>query len=175
MSNGSEGEVTITDDHRSATATLQVGDEAPDFTLSTHNEGELNLHWYRGRKNVVLAFYPGDFTPICATQIPGYQVVIDEFEKYNAQLLAISVDSIACHTAWARSLGGLFFPLMSDYYPHGEVARKYGVLNEKRGYAERTVFLIDMAGKLRWVERLQPFDLPDNNELFRQLAKLNKD
>jgi alkyl hydroperoxide reductase subunit AhpC len=101
--------------------------------------------------------------------------VIDEFEKHHAQLLAISVDSIACHAAWARSLGGLSFPLMSDYYPHGEMSRKYGVLNEKRGYAERTVFLIDRQGKIRWIERLQPFDLPDNNELFRRLAKLNKE
>jgi peroxiredoxin (alkyl hydroperoxide reductase subunit C) len=170
----SGGDVSITDDRRSAAESLQIGDEAPDFTLPTHNEGELNLHWYRGRKNVVLAFYPGDFTPVCATQVPEYQTMIDRFHQYNAQLLAISVDSVACHTAWARALGGLSFPLMSDYYPHGEVAKKYGVLNEKRGYAERTVFLIDMEGKIRWIERLQPFELPDNEELFRQLAQLQK-
>jgi len=166
--------VTITENTRHAAESLRVGDEAPDFTLPTHNEGELNLRWYRGRKHVVLAFYPGDFTPVCATQVPAYQQLIDRFEQYNAQLLAISVDSVACHTAWARSLGGLSFPLMSDYYPHGEVARKYGVLNDKRGYAERTVFLIDMEGKIRWIERLQPFELPDNEELFRQLARLQK-
>lgn len=173
MSNNLKGLVSITDDHRSAEQVLKVGDETPDFTLPTHNEGELNLAWYQGRKNVVLAFYPGDFTPVCATQVPEYQAVIDMFEKYNAQLLAISVDSVACHAAWAKSLGGFSFPLMSDYYPHGEVAEKYGVLN-KNGYAERTVFLIDMKGKIRWVENLEPFDLPDNDELFNQLAKLNK-
>ena len=166
--------VSITDNHRSAEKVLSVGDDAPDFTLATHNEGELNLAWYRGRKNVVLAFYPGDFTPVCATQVPEYKAVIDKFEKYNAQLLAISVDSVACHTAWAKSLGGLSFPLMSDYYPHGEVAGKYGVLN-KKGYAERTVFLIDMEGKIRWIENLEPFELPDNDELFRQLEKLNRE
>lgn len=175
MNSSKDSEVSITDDHRSTADTLKVGDEAPDFTLPTHNEGELNLRWYRGRQHVVLAFYPGDFTPICATQVPGYQVVMDKFEKYNAQLLAISVDSIACHAAWAKSLGGLSFPLMSDYYPHGAVSGKYGVLNEKRGYAERTVFLIDLAGKIRWIERLQPFDLPDNEDLFKQLARLNKE
>ncbi|MFQ6009459.1 MAG: peroxiredoxin [Candidatus Zixiibacteriota bacterium] len=172
MNSRNNSDVSITEDRRRTTDALQVGDEAPDFTLPTQNEGELNLRWYRGRKHVVLAFYPGDFTPICATQIPEYQAVMEEFDKYNAQLLAISVDSMACHAAWAKSLGGLSFPLMSDYYPHGEVARKYGVLNEKK---ERTVFLIDREGKIRWIERLQPFDLPDNEELFRQLARLNKE
>jgi len=150
----------------------KVGDYAPDFTLPTHNEGELNLAWYRSRKNVILAFYPGDFTPVCSTQIPGYQAVFARLEENNAQLLGISVDSVACHKAWAKSLGGLSFPLMSDYYPHGEVAGKYRVLN-KKGYAERTVFLIDMEGKIRWIERLSPFELPNNDELFRQLEKLN--
>ncbi len=163
------GDVSITEDHRSAPQLLHIGDEAPDFTLPTHNEGELNLRWYRGRKNVVLAFYPGDFTPVCATQVPGYQPLLNKFEQYNTQLLAISVDSIACHAAWARSLGGLSFPLMSDYYPHGEVAKKYGVLNRK-GYAERTIFLIDIEGRIRWIELLEPYDLPNNDELFRQLA-----
>lgn len=152
---------------------LKPGDTAPDFTLPTHNEGELNLAWYRTRKNVVLAFYPGDWTPVCAAQIPGYQHVLDEFEKYNCQLLAISVDSVPSHIAWARSHGGLSFPLMADYYPHGRVARLYGVLSE-RGYAERAVFLIDKAGVIRFVEKVPPTELPDNTELFRHLAALEK-
>ena len=83
---------------------LKVGDPAPDFTLPSHNEGELNLAWYQGRRNVVLAFYPADWTPVCANQIPGYQAVLDKFEQCDAQLLAISVDSIPCHRAWAKSL-----------------------------------------------------------------------
>ncbi|MEW6050008.1 MAG: peroxiredoxin [Candidatus Zixiibacteriota bacterium] len=151
----------------------QVGDQAPDFTLPTHNEGELNLAWYRGRKNVVLAFYPGDWTPVCAAQIPGYQHVLDEFEKYNCQLLAISVDSVPSHVAWAKSLGGLSFPLMSDYHPHGRVARLYGVLSE-RGYAERAVFLVDKSGVVRYAEKVPPTELPDNTELFRRLARLER-
>lgn len=156
---------------RSETDTLKVGDEAPDFTLPTHNEGELNLEWYEGRKNIVLAFYPGDWTPVCATQVPGYQNIIDEFEKYEAQLLAISVDSVPCHKAWARSLGGLSFPLMSDFWPHGGVAEKYGVLTN-RGYAERAIFLIDKQGIIRYIEIVHPAQLPDNNELFRRLGGL---
>jgi len=150
---------------------LAVGDPAPDFTLPTHNEGELNLAWYQGRKNVVLAFYPGDWTPVCATQIPEYQKIFQRFEQYNCQLLCISVDSVPCHKAWAKSLGGLPFPLMSDFYPHGEISRKYGAFIE-RGYSDRVVFLIDMKGVIRYIERVDLARLPDNDRLFDQLAQL---
>jgi peroxiredoxin len=150
---------------------LNVGDEAPDFTLPTHNEGELNLRWYRGRKPVVIAFYPMDWTPGCATHIPGYQVIYDKFEEFGVQLLCISVDSIPCHTAWAKSFGGFSFPLMSDYYPHGDVCEKYGVLNP-RGFADRTVFLIDKSGIIRYIDRIQQADMPDNIELFRHIMAL---
>ncbi|MFZ5981033.1 MAG: redoxin domain-containing protein [Candidatus Zixiibacteriota bacterium] len=148
-----------------------MNDPAPDFTLPTHNEGELNLAWYRNRKNVVLAFYPGDWTPVCSTQIPGYQEIYDQFEKYDCQLLGISVDSIPCHIAWAKSLGGLSYPLMSDYYPHGRVAKMYGVLTE-RGYADRVVFLIDKAGIIRYIQKVKPVELPDNDALLAQLSRL---
>ncbi len=151
---------------------LIVGDPAPDFTLATHNEGELNLAWYQGRKNVVLAFYPADWTPVCATQVPEYQKNIERFDEFDCQLLCLSCDSVPCHIAWAKSLGGLEFPLMADFWPHGEVARKYGVLGRK-GYAERTVFLIDKEGIIRWIERLHPANLPNNDDLFEQLAKLD--
>ena len=150
---------------------LSPGDAAPDFTLPTHNEGELNLAWYQGRKNVVLAFYPGDWTPVCATQIPEYQKIIDRFEQHQCQLLCISVDSIPCHKAWAKSLGGLSFPLMSDFYPHGEVCRRYGALTS-RGYSDRVVFLIDRKGIIRFIERVDMAQLPDNDSLFDELAKL---
>lgn len=150
---------------------LKVGDAAPDFTLPSHSEGELNLAWYQGRKNVVLAFYPGDWTPVCATQIPEYQHLMQEFEKYDAQLLCVSVDSVPCHKAWARSLGGLSFPLMSDFYPHGEVAARYGLLTD-RGYAQRAVFVIDKEGIIRYIERVDLTRIPDNEALFKQLAQL---
>lgn len=150
---------------------LKVNDPAPDFTLPTHNEGELNLAWYQGRKNVVLAFYPGDWTPVCATQIPEYQKFLDRFEQFDCQLLCVSVDSVPCHKAWARSLGGLSFPLMSDFFPHGEVAQKYGLLTD-RGYASRAVFLIDKQGRIRYIERVDLARLPDNDRLFEELARL---
>lgn len=150
---------------------MKVGDPAPDFTLPTHNEGELNLAWYQGRKNVVLAFFPAAFTPVCATQVPEYQKVIEKFDEFDCQLLCLSVDSIPSLMAWARSLGGLSFPIMSDFWPHGEVSMMYGNLNGK-GYANRTVFLIDKKGVIRWIERLDPAQLPNNDDLFEQLEKL---
>jgi peroxiredoxin (alkyl hydroperoxide reductase subunit C) len=142
----------------------QVGDPAPDFTLMTHEEGELNLAWYQGRKNVILAFYPGDFTPVCSVQIPGYNALMDFFEEYECQLFGLSVDSPACHVAWAKSLGGLAYPLMSDFYPHGEVARRYGVLSVK-GYAERAVFLVDKKGVIRYIQKVHPAEMPDSDAL----------
>jgi len=150
---------------------LQAGDPAPDFTLPTHNEGELNLAWYQGRKNVILAFYPGDWTPVCTAQIPGYIPLMDTFGRHHAQVLGISVDSVPCHIAWARSLGGVPFPLMADYYPHGEVAGKYGVLSPK-GYTQRVVFLIDKKGIIRYVENPPLTELPDNKALIEALVEL---
>lgn len=153
---------------------LQVGDPAPDFTLPTHNEGELNLSWYQGRKNVVLAFYPADWTPVCSTQIPSYSSLIDRFEELNTQVLGISVDSVPCHLAWAKSLGGLTYPLFSDFYPHGDVARRYGVLNGK-GFSERAVFVVDKNGVIRFIQRVHPAQLPDNEELLKALEELEAD
>jgi peroxiredoxin len=156
---------------RHSTSVLSVGDEAPDFSLETHNEGELNLSWYRGRKNIVLAFYPADWTPVCATQIPGYHNIIDEFERFDCQVLGVSCDSVPCHMAWAKSLGGLSFPLMSDFHPHGRVAEMYGVLGPK-GYAERALFVINKAGIINYVEIVNPSELPDTETLFKKLAAL---
>lgn len=155
------------------TVDLRIGDEAPDFTLQSHSEGELNLSWYRGRKAVVLAFYPGDWTPVCATQIPAYEPILSRIEALGCQLLAISCDSIPCHRAWAKSLGGISFPLMSDFWPHGEVCRRYGVFNQ-RGFSNRVVFVIDKAGVVRYIERLELGRIPDNETLLKFLSTLEQ-
>ena len=153
--------------------TLQIGDVAPDFTLPTHNEGELNLKWYRGRKNVVLAFYPGDWTAVCGNHIAQYKSIIEQLTNLDCQLFGISVNSIPSHIAWAKSLGGLMFPLMSDFYPHGEVCQKYGVFNEY-GYSNRVVFLIDKKGIIRFIDDVDLSLVPDNEKLLSELAKLPK-
>ncbi len=164
--------MAATDASRNTTRTLKVGDVAPDFTLPTHNEGRLNLHWYRGRKNVVLAFYPGDWTPVCTAQIPEFQSLLEKFNDQSTQVLGISVDSVPCHVAWAKSLGGISFPLMADYYPHGEVAQLYGVLSD-RGFAERVVLLIDKAGVIRYIDNVDLAKTPSTDRLLDELAKLS--
>lgn len=152
----------------------KVGELAPDFTLPSHNEGELNLAWYRGRKNVVLAFYPGDWTPVCSNQIPGYSKRIGEFDRLNCQLFGISVDSIPCHIEWAKSMGGLHYPLMADFHPHGAVSRLYGVFNDSYGTANRVVFLIDIEGVIRFIQSPPYSAVPDNDELLEQLSALQE-
>lgn len=152
---------------------LNVGDQAPDFTLFTHNEGELNLAWYQTRSNVVLVFYPGDWTPVCGNHISIYERDFEEIDSRNTKILAISVDSIFCHRAWAKSMGGFSFPLMSDYFPHGEVSEKYGVLN-KRGYANRFIFLIDKSGVIQYIEDVGNSVVPDNKQLLAEIDKLSQ-
>jgi len=153
----------------------RIGDLAPDFTLPTHNEGELNLSWYRGRKNVLLAFFPAAWTPVCATHVPNYQHDLTAFDRLECQILGISVDSLPSLTAWAKNLGGLSFPLMSDFWPHGEVAAKYGVLYENKGFAERVIFIIDKKGIIRYVEHVPIAEVPDNKKVLAILKDLQKE
>ncbi|MEE8577405.1 MAG: redoxin domain-containing protein [candidate division Zixibacteria bacterium] len=161
----------MSDYPRHSTSKVKVGDKAPDFTLNSHSDGEVNLGWYAGRKNVVLAFYPADWTPVCTSQMPSYSAVVDRFDQYDCQILGISVDSVPCHIQWAKSLGGLSFPLLADFFPHGGVAEAYGVLKSK-GYAERAIFIIDKFGIIQHIEIVNPSEMPDEKLLFEQLAAL---
>ena len=153
----------------------RVGDLAPDFTLPTHNEGELNLAWYRGRKNVLLAFFPAAWTPVCAAHVPNYQQDIAAFDRLDCQVLGISVDSLPSLMAWAKTLGGLSFPLMSDFWPHGNIAMKYGVLYSRKGFAERVVFVIDKEGIIRDIDRVPLAEVPDNKKALAVLSKIEKE
>ena len=113
---------------------LKVGDTAPDFKLpctTGDKPGEFQLSSYRG-KNVVLAFYPFDFTPVCTAEMPTFESELAKFAAHNAQVVGISTDSVPCHVAFQRSLGGLTYPLASDKWPHGEVARAYGIFPAAR-------------------------------------------
>src|SRR5579863_9299568 len=105
-------------------AALKVGEEVPDFELPAvvgSIKSQFKLSDYRGKKNVVLAFYPADWTPVCASQLPALNTDLERFGAYDAQLVAISVDSIPSHTAWQKKeIGVLGFPLGSDFYPHGD-------------------------------------------------------
>lgn len=150
---------------------LKIGDRARDFELLSHLGGKVRLSDYKGKKNVVIAFYPRDWTPVCTNQIPSYEQELQRFERLDTQVLAISVDSVYCHQAWQKTLGGIMYPLLSDSEPHGEVSRKYGVLTES-DFADRVVFVVDKKGIIRHIDHVGAPNLPNNEGLFRVLENL---
>lgn len=107
--------------------------------------------------------------------MPGYQANLDKFAGFDAQVVGISVDSVASHIAWQKSLGGLSYPLASDFYPHGKTAEEYGVLRTGPpipGISERAIFIVDQEGKIAFAQVYQLSDVPPDEELFRALGKL---
>lgn len=104
--------------------------------------------------------------------MPAYEADLERFKGYDAQVLGISVDSVPCNTAWARSLGGLSYDLLSDFEPKGEVARKFGAYRDKDGISERALFIVDKSGKIAFKDIHDIADQPDNEELLEVLRKL---
>jgi peroxiredoxin len=127
---------------------LPAGAPAPDFTLSSSMHTQVSLSDYRG-KPVILAFYPADWSPTCGDQLALYNEILPEFERFDAQLLGISVDGRWSHKAYAEARN-LRFPLLSDFEPKGAVARRYGVYNPETGQCDRALFVIDAEGIIRW-------------------------
>jgi len=145
---------------------LKVGDEAPDFELRSHRGGTVTLSGFRGKRQVVVAFHPLAFTPVCAAQMCGYEADLSRFDAANAAVLGISIDAQPAKSAWAQSLGPISFDLLSDFHPHGEVAQKYGVYRAKDGISERAIFVVDKAGKIAWAKVYDIPQQPDNADVF---------
>jgi|SRR5579871_6203976 len=154
----------------SSTRTLKVGDRAPEIALRSHTGEDFKLSEQRGH-TVVLAFYPFAFTPVCSNQVPTYEAELDRFTKYGAAVVGISTDSRHANAAWAKSLGGISFPLLSDFYPHGAVAEAYGILRPE-GMAERALFIVDKDGVIRYIDVHELGEQPDEEQLFEELARL---
>jgi peroxiredoxin len=152
---------------------LTPGDAAPDFELRSHRGGSVKLSDLRG-KNVVVAFHPLAFTPVCARQMCSYESDMKRFEAADAAVLGISIDPQPSKTAWARELGVTTFDLLSDNHPYGEVARKFGVFREKEGFAERAVFVIDKNGKVAWTRTYDIPEHPQNDDVFSALSALGR-
>jgi peroxiredoxin len=147
------------------TSGLPVGAKAPDFTLPDATGTPVRLRDLRGHP-VVLVFYPLDWSPGCSQQLDLYQQEFDEFRTRDAHLLAISPDSIYSHGAWA-AVRGLTIPLLSDFHPKGEVARRYQVWREPDGFSERAVYVIDPAGCISYAH-VSPYlhHIPDLDDLL---------
>ena len=152
---------------------LPEGTDAPDFELrSTAERGKTRLTEFRGRP-VVLVFYPGDFSPVCSDQLTLYNELLPEFERYDAQLLGISVDSLWSHLAFARDRK-LRFPLLADFHPKGAVSKQYGVYDEDKGISERALYVIDRDGKISW-SYLSPRDVnPGADGILEALEALGR-
>src|SRR5438105_9661189 len=129
---------------------LAVGSRAPDVTLRDPNNDPISLNQYRGSP-VVLVFYPLDWSPTCSDQLSLYQSELSQFEAFGARLVGISVDSIYSHGAWA-AVRGITFPLLADFEPKGEVARRYNVYRAGDGFSERALYVVDAEGVIRYAQ-----------------------
>jgi len=152
---------------------VKIGDQAPDFTLPSVSGEKVTLSQYRGKKNVVISFVPAAWTPVCSDQWPGYNIVKDMFDMNDAVLLGITVDNIPTLYAWTKQMGKLWFPVLSDFWPHGEVAAKYGVLRSE-GVSERALFYIDKKGIIRDIQVNDINKRPDLEYCATALDQMNK-
>jgi peroxiredoxin len=150
---------------------VKAGDRAPDFQLPAVAGGKVMLSQYQGRKNVVLSFVPAAWTPVCSDQWPGYNIVQDLFDAHDAVLLGITVDNIPTLFSWTNQMGRLWFPVLSDFYPHGKVASAYGVLRSD-GTSERALFVIDKQGIIRYIDVHDINERPPLEVLIAELEKL---
>lgn len=163
------GELKPTD----SVAALKPGMPAPDFTLPATDGKKVTLSSFKGKKNVVLSFVPAAFTPVCSQQWPGYNIAKDFFASSDAVLIGIAVDNVPSLYAWTNDMGDLWFPVVSDFWPHGAVAKSYGVLRSD-GMAERSLFVIDKEGVIQYVDVHDINSAPRLEDLVKELQKLGK-
>jgi peroxiredoxin len=154
-------------------APLPAGTRAPDFELPAKPGETVSLSELRGQP-VILAFYPGDWSPVCSDQLALYQEVLPEFQRFGAELLGVSVDGVWSHLAFATDRN-LHFPLLADFEPKGEVARAYNVYRTEDGTSERALYVIDATGVVRW-SYVSPVDVnPGADGILRALENLEKE
>jgi mycoredoxin-dependent peroxiredoxin len=149
---------------------IDVGAEAPDFTLKDQNNQEVRLSDFRGRKTVLLVFYPLAFTGTCQGEMTEIKDNLTEYENESVQVLTVSVDSPYSHKVWAEREG--YDPLLSDFWPHGAVAKAYGVFREATGVANRGTFVIDRSGTVRYAETQEPGEARDQKPWRTALAEI---
>ncbi len=148
---------------------IEPGSEAPDFALPDQDGNIVKLEDLRGQ-TTVLVFYPNDFSPVCTDQLNVYQEVLADLEAEGAKLYGVSVDSAWCHKAFQQHLG-ISIPLLADFNPKGEVARAFGIYNEKYGVSARALAVIGPDGVVKWSYKSpSPLEIPGANLIFDALA-----
>ncbi|MFD2288501.1 redoxin domain-containing protein [Pedobacter petrophilus] len=151
---------------------LEKGTTAPDFQLNATPDQKIKLSDFKG-KNVILAFYPADWSPVCGDQMALYNEMLKYFSKHDAQMIGISVDSAWCHNAFQQDRK-LHFPLLADFEPKGEVSKAYGVYDDEVGESKRALYVIDQEGKIAW-SYLSPTAVnPGADGILNALEELEK-
>jgi peroxiredoxin len=148
---------------------IAVGQTAPEFTLKDQSQKEVKLSDFAGKRNVVLMFYPLDFSPICTNEHACFVNDLKQFEKLDAQVLGLSVDSVWAHKAFAEKMG-IGYPLLADFHPRGAVADKFGVYLADKGITGRAIAIINKAGKIAWFKNYDIPVVPDMKEVAQALA-----
>ena len=150
---------------------IAVGQTAPDFTLTDQGQKDVRLSDLRG-KNVVLAFYPLDWSPVCSKEHACFANDLPTFEGVNAQVLGISVDSVWSHKAFAEKMG-IHYPLLADFQPKGAVSSQFGLYLADKGITNRATVIVDKQGVVRYVQVYEILSQRNNDDLVAELKKLN--
>ncbi len=148
---------------------IAVGQTAPDFTLKDQSQKEIKLADFAGKRNVVLILYPLDFSPICTNEHACFVNDLKQFDKLDAQVLGLSVDSVWAHKAFAEKMG-ISYPLLADFHPKGAVADKFGMYLAEKGITGRAIAIINKAGKIAWFKNYDIPVVPDMNEVAQALG-----
>jgi peroxiredoxin len=155
-----------------STLTVAVGSPMPDFDLPAVDGSRIRLADYLGKQNLVLSFVPAAWTPVCSGQWPGYNIAKDVFEANDTALVGISADNIPTLYAWTHQMGGLWFPVGSDFWPHGGLAKKLGILRSD-GTTERALFLVDKKGVIRFIDIHDINTRPDLGQLVKAMERVH--
>ena len=150
---------------------VSVGTAAPDIALKDQDQKEIKLSDFRGKKNVVLVFYPLDWSPTCTKEHACFVNDMKRFEQLDAQVLGISVDSVWSHKAYAEKMG-IHYPLLADFQPRGAASDKFGVYMSDKGITGRAIAIIDRAGKVAWFKQNDITTVPDIQEVAQALAQV---
>ncbi len=149
---------------------IAVGQPAPEFNLKDQSQKDIQLSDYRG-KNVVLIFYPLDWSPVCTNEHACFVNDMKQFEQLNAQVLGLSVDSVWSHKAFADNMG-IAYPLLADFHPRGAVAQKFGLYLEDKGITGRAIAIIDKSGKIAWLKNYDIPAVPEMKEVQQALSQM---
>lgn len=150
---------------------IPVGAPAPDFSLKDQSQKDVKLSDFQGKKNVVLVFYPLDWSPVCTNEHTCFVNDMKRFEQLDAQVLGISVDSVWSHKAFADKMH-IQYPLLADFQPRGAVGDKFGVYLADKGITGRAIAIVDRQGKVAWFKNYDIPSVPDVNEVSDALAKI---